>query len=166
VNFLNVGPWELTVILIIAILVVGPKRMVQIVRAIGRTASQMRQLSGEFLGAITSEIQAAEQETRESLESITAGAQETRESLESIAMGAQETIGSIPDEIQATEQETRQALEQADGEQRGATRNIKDDMEAIERETVDIMKEIAQNVDDIVRGEPEADEGRADDGNT
>ena len=45
-NFLNVGPWEVTVILIIAILVVGPKRMVEVGRSIGRAASQMRRLSG------------------------------------------------------------------------------------------------------------------------
>lgn len=145
-NFLNVGPWELTVILVIAILVVGPKRMVEIVRAIGQTVSQMRRLSGEFLGAITSEIQAAEQETRESLESI--------------AAGTRETIGSIPDEVQATEQEARQALEEAGEEQRGTTRSIKGEIETIERETVDVMKEIAENVEGIVRGEPGATEGQ------
>ena len=69
-NFLNVGPWEVTVILIIAILVVGPKRMVEVGRSIGRTARQMRRLSGEFLGTLQAEIDATQQEARQALEGI------------------------------------------------------------------------------------------------
>ena len=69
-NFLNVGPWELTVVLIIAILLVGPRRMAEIARTIGRTTSQMRRLSSEFLGTIQAELQATEQEAQQALESI------------------------------------------------------------------------------------------------
>jgi len=70
VNFLNVGPWELTVILIIAILLIGPKRMMELARAIGRVTSQLRKLSNEFTASIQAELQATERETRQVLEDI------------------------------------------------------------------------------------------------
>ncbi|MGD8244332.1 MAG: twin-arginine translocase TatA/TatE family subunit [Anaerolineae bacterium] len=61
-NFLNVGPWELVVVLIIAILVAGPQRMVEIARTLGRVSRQLRDLSREFTTALQAEIQSAEQE--------------------------------------------------------------------------------------------------------
>ena len=66
-NFLNIGPWELSVILVIAILTIGPKRMVEIIRAIGRITAQMRRLSGEFLGTIQTELRTIEQETSQAV---------------------------------------------------------------------------------------------------
>ena len=59
-DFLNVGPWELVVVLIIAILVAGPKRMVEIARTMGQMSRQLRDLSREFTTALQAEIQAAE----------------------------------------------------------------------------------------------------------
>ena len=97
-NFLNVGPWELAVILIIAILLVGPRRAAEIARTIGRATSQMRRLSEEFLSTIQVELQAT--------------GQEARQALESVAESDQEPIASIPDEIQATERETRQVMQE------------------------------------------------------
>lgn len=138
-NFLNVGPWELTVILIIAVLLVGPKRMVEIARTIGRVTSHMRQLSSEFLGAIQSEIQATEQETRQALDGI---AEEGRGS-----------IASFPEEMQAARQETRQILAGAGREEREAVLGIRDEVEAIQRETAEVMGEIAANVEGVIRGE-------------
>ena len=55
-NFLNVGPWELTLIIIIAILVVGPKRMVEVTRVLGRTMAQLRRFSNEFLLTLQTEV--------------------------------------------------------------------------------------------------------------
>jgi Sec-independent protein translocase protein TatA len=63
VNFLNVGPWELIVVLIIAILVAGPQRMVEIARTLGRVSRQLGDLSREFTTALQAEIKAAEKET-------------------------------------------------------------------------------------------------------
>ena len=61
-DFLNVGPWELVVVLIIAILVAGPKRMVEIARTLGQYSRQLRDLSREFTTALQAEIQATEEE--------------------------------------------------------------------------------------------------------
>lgn len=66
-NFMNVGPWELSVILVIAILMIGPKRMVEIVRTIGRISAQLRKMSNEFMGAVQTEFGAVEKETRQAV---------------------------------------------------------------------------------------------------
>ena len=136
-NFLNVGPWELTVIMIIAILLVGPKRMVEIARAIGQMTSQLRRLSTEFTSTLQAEVLThseaegkeeaeGEGEARETaggiLHSLTepfislrdelqATGRETREALENIVSGESEPIGQIQTELEATAQETRQTLD-------------------------------------------------------
>ncbi|MEE8392111.1 MAG: twin-arginine translocase TatA/TatE family subunit [Anaerolineae bacterium] len=119
---MNVGPWELTVILIIAILLVGPKRMVEIARTIARVTNRLRQFSNEFTATLQAEVAATERAAGESpqniVKSITepfAGIQadlqaterEARQALESIIEGKE----SIQDELEATAHETRQALE-------------------------------------------------------
>lgn len=65
-GFLNVGPWELVVVLLIAVLVGGPKRTMEIARAIGRFSKQVRDLSQEFTSALQAEIDGAEGEVKES----------------------------------------------------------------------------------------------------
>jgi Sec-independent protein translocase protein TatA len=62
VDFLNVGPWELVLVLIIAILVAGPKRMVEIAHTLGQYSRQLRDLSREFTKALQAEIEATEEE--------------------------------------------------------------------------------------------------------
>lgn len=139
-NFLNVGPLELTVILILAILLVGPKRMVELARTIGRVTSQMRKISGEFLGTLQTELHTAEQEARQALEGVTGSGLET---------------ARTPDEIQATHQEIRQVLEGVSKDEREATTGIKSDLQAVERETRQAVKEIVEGVEGIVKGERE-----------
>lgn len=140
-NFLNVGPLEITVILILAILLVGPQRMVELARTIGRATTQMRKLSGEFFGTIQAELQATEQEVRQTLDSA--------------AGDGQESIASLPDEIQTTQQETHQVLEDIGKDEREATTSIKTDLQAVERETRQVMKEIVESVEGIVKGKHE-----------
>jgi len=95
---MNVGPWELMVILIIAILLVGPRRVAEVARTIGYITAQVRGLSSEFMGTIRTELEVTEQETRQVLDS---------------AVGeSQQSIVSVPAEIQAAERETHQALEE------------------------------------------------------
>jgi Sec-independent protein translocase protein TatA len=135
VSFLNVGPWELTAVLIIAILLVGPKRMIQVARAIGRATSQMRNLSNEFLGTIQTEIDAVEEETRRALE------------------GAVETGEESVTELQAAEQETRETLERIEQGRRQVTTSIRDELQAVEREAGQAVKDVLEGVEGIVKGE-------------
>ncbi len=134
-NFLNIGPWELMVILAIAILLVGPKRVVEVARTIGRVTSQMRKLSGEFMGTIQAELQEAEQETRQALESVG------------------ESGAIISAEIQGTEQETRQTLESVGENEQQVTTSIKGELQAVERETHQLLEEIGGNFAGIIKGE-------------
>ena len=80
-NFLNVGTWELMVILAIAILVVGPERMVEMARTFGRLSRQLRKMSSEFTSTIQSEMAATERETKsigDAINSIAQGKPESK----------------------------------------------------------------------------------------
>jgi len=130
VNFLNVGPWELTVILIIAILLVGPRRMVEIGRTIGRVTRQLRRFSNEFTSTLQAEVMATEH-------AATAG-----ESPQDIIKSITEPFTGLQAELQATERETRQALENLID---STAEPIQDELQAVERETRQALENAAQN---------------------
>jgi Sec-independent protein translocase protein TatA len=118
VNFLNVGPMELMVIMIIAIMVVGPKRMVETVQAIRQFAGQLRSLSGEFTSLIQTEVQAAERGGDAASTDAAGGPQASQDvergtggDLKDIIREGIAPIASIQAELRATAQETRQAFE-------------------------------------------------------
>jgi len=130
VNFLNVGPWELSVILIIAILLVGPKRLVEVFQAIRRFSLQLRRMSTEFTSLVQSEVQASAGETDQArrgpggeVDDIVRGglaplasiqteirtaAREVRQALEDTVQAAQEPIADVEVELLATTREARQ----------------------------------------------------------
>ena len=64
-QFFNVGPWEVTVILMIAILLLGPRRMAEITRTIGRVTAQLRKISQEFTAGIQAELMEIEKQERQ-----------------------------------------------------------------------------------------------------
>jgi Sec-independent protein translocase protein TatA len=84
VDFLNVGPWELVLVLLIAILVAGPKRMVEIARTMGQFSRQLRDLSREFTSALQAEVQAAEREA----EATGGSLREVQRDLQDVVSGA------------------------------------------------------------------------------
>jgi len=127
---LNVGPWELTVILIIAILLVGPRRMVEIGRTIGRVTRQLRRFSNEFTSTLQAEVMATEH-------AATAG-----ESPQDIIKSITEPFTGLQAELQATERETRQALENLID---STAEPIQDELQAVERETRQALENAAQN---------------------
>jgi Sec-independent protein translocase protein TatA len=139
VNFMNVGPLELTVILIIAILTIGPKRMVEVIRAISRVTAQLRRFSREFTSTLQAEVMATgeaaggppENIVKSLTEPITsvqaelaAAGRETRQALEGVVSDNAKAIESIRTEIKAAARETTQALEQ---EEEIAQVDIEDD---------------------------------------
>jgi len=103
VDFLNIGPWELVLVLIIAILVAGPKRMVEIARTLGQFSRQLRDLSREFTMALQAEIDATEKEAAKTGSSL----REVQEDLESIFTGSpqRETDGDSGSDASAAEEE-------------------------------------------------------------
>ncbi len=99
---MNVGPLELMVIMVIAILVVGPQRTVEIIRAIGQMTSQLRKLSDEFTTVFQTQVWNVEQETRQAADDVA-----------SQASSPLAALSEVQAEIQALERDTRQALERA-----------------------------------------------------
>jgi Sec-independent protein translocase protein TatA len=102
VDFLNVGPWELVVVLIIAILVAGPKRMVEIARTLGQYSRQLRDLSREFTMALQAEIDATEAEAGQAaadLQNVQKDLGDVRKDLEDVLTGSpqQQRESSVPD---------------------------------------------------------------------
>jgi Sec-independent protein translocase protein TatA len=70
VEFLNIGPWEIVVILFITIMVAGPERMVKIARKLGQYSHQWRQLSNEFLSTIQAEVDLADQNMSKTMDDV------------------------------------------------------------------------------------------------
>ncbi len=57
-DFFGIGPWEILLILIVALMVVGPKKLPEIARTLGKTMRAIKKASGDFTTAVTREIEA------------------------------------------------------------------------------------------------------------
>jgi sec-independent protein translocase protein TatB len=145
VNFLNVGPWELTVIMIIAILLVGPKRMVEIARAIGQMTGQLRRLSNEFTSTLQAEV-LTQSEAEGQKEA--AGKDEATETASGILHSLTEPFVSLREELQATGRETREALENIVSGESEPIGQIQTELEATVQETRQTLDAIAQDLDE------------------
>jgi sec-independent protein translocase protein TatA len=65
-DFFGIGPWEIFLILIVALLVIGPGKIPEIARTLGRTVRAIRKASAELTTAVTRELEAAEKAEKES----------------------------------------------------------------------------------------------------
>jgi len=89
-NFLGIGPGELLLILIFALIIFGPRRLPEIGRALGKSIREFRQTSEELTGQFREELQAASDELQGASEALKGEKTEGgRESVE----GAQELKG-------------------------------------------------------------------------
>lgn len=59
-DFFGIGPWELLLILIVALIIVGPGKLPGIARTVGKTVRAVRKASAELTTAVTREMEAAE----------------------------------------------------------------------------------------------------------
>jgi Sec-independent protein translocase protein TatA len=132
VNFLNISPGELMVIIVIAILVVGPKRMLEIGQSVGRLTRRGRQIWGEVMKTIQAELQ----DTKEAVEEITKGGSD------------------LSAEVAATGQEAEKALQKSKSE----TINLQAELQEIGRETQQVMKEVTEGFASIITGKVEPKE--------
>jgi Tat protein translocase TatB subunit len=64
-NFFNIGTPELILIFIVALIVVGPRRLPEIGREIGKILSDLRRMSQEFTTDLTRELEAPAKEIAE-----------------------------------------------------------------------------------------------------
>ena len=77
-HFLGIGPMELVVILLVALIIFGPERLPEIGRALGRSVRQFREFSQE----ITSDLVAVKEELESASESVVSTVEEVKGELE------------------------------------------------------------------------------------
>ena len=61
-NFFNIGTAELMLIFVIALVVVGPRRLPEVGRSLGKVLHDVRQMSQEFTAPIMQEMNALTEE--------------------------------------------------------------------------------------------------------
>ena len=64
-NFLGIGPMELLLILIIALIIFGPGRLPEIGAALGKSIREFRQMSQDLTTELGKELQAATEAPKE-----------------------------------------------------------------------------------------------------
>ncbi len=113
-NFFNIGPSELIVIVVIAILAIGPRRMVQLMRSLGRTAGKLRRMSSEFMALVNAELRETGESVQQVAQTAKAGAGEVEGQVEAAGEDTRETvrllrqeIGSLRAELEAAALEAR-----------------------------------------------------------
>jgi Sec-independent protein translocase protein TatA len=128
VSFINLGSWELVLIMVIAILAVGPKRM--IVRTIQRWAAQARKLSRQLMNTLQTEIDAAED--------LKATAEEAARAVDEVRRGVTDTVaraGASGDTLTETAREATAALSELKTDLEDVTRAHEDRAAEEEAET-------------------------------
>jgi TatA/E family protein of Tat protein translocase len=68
-NFLGMGPGELLVILVLALIIFGPRRLPEIGQSLGKSIREFREASQQITSQFTDELQAASKELQADLES-------------------------------------------------------------------------------------------------
>jgi Tat protein translocase TatB subunit len=59
-DFFGIGGWEILLILIVALIIMGPGKIPEIARTMGRTVRAIRKASAELTTAVTRELDAVE----------------------------------------------------------------------------------------------------------
>ena len=139
-SFFGIGTGELMVIIAIAILVIGPKRLLQIAQTLGRLTRRGREIWSEVMKTIQTELQ----ETKEAV-------------VDEIA----ESGGDLSAEIEATEKETSEAIGGIEGRSKASAVGVQAEVKSIGQETREVMKEVTEGFTSLVMGEEkgkEADE--------
>lgn len=85
---LNIGPWELLIILIIALLIFGPGKMPEVARALGKGIAELEKASSGLKRYL-------EEPLKEPKDKPSA---ETKETLSSTATGLPTSLEKIPEE--------------------------------------------------------------------
>lgn len=91
--FGSIGPAEIILIFVIALLVFGPKKLPEIGRSVGKALREFKKTSEEIKGRIEEEIEASE--IKDIRKDIQAGVDDLRSSVTKVASD----ITGIPEEI-------------------------------------------------------------------
>jgi Tat protein translocase TatB subunit len=110
-NFLNIGAAELMLILLIALIVVGPRRLPEIGRNLGKIMNDLRKISQEFTTDLTRELEAPAKELTEIAKELEAPAKELTEMAKELEAPAKELTG-MTRELEAPAKELKEIVEQ------------------------------------------------------
>jgi sec-independent protein translocase protein TatA len=91
--FGSIGPAELILIFVIALLVFGPKKLPEIGRSVGKALREFKKTSEEIKGRIEEEIEASE--IKDIRKDIQSGMNDLRTSVNQVAS----EVVSVPDDI-------------------------------------------------------------------
>lgn len=89
-NFFNIGTAELLLIFLIALIVVGPRRLPEIARNLGKIMNDLRKMSQEFTTQMTQELNAPAKELGEIRQELEAPVEELREMMREMSAPAKE----------------------------------------------------------------------------
>lgn len=121
-NFLNIGPMEAFVILIIALIVLGPERLPEVARSLGNAMRQLQQASSEFTSQLMHELQETEKGV--------APLQDASRALEGLQEDIQRT-NALPNLREGTEKATKAGhLSERPGEISGEVAPARNEEEA------------------------------------
>jgi len=91
-NFFNIGTFELILIFIIALIVVGPRRLPEIARTLGKIMNDLRRMSQEFTAQMTQELNAPVKELSDLTKELKAPARELSEITKELGALAKEPL--------------------------------------------------------------------------
>ncbi len=72
-NFMGIGPGELLLILIIALIIFGPGKLPELGKALGKAIREFREATRDVTTQITREIRAVEREIEEAKKELSLG---------------------------------------------------------------------------------------------
>lgn len=61
-DFFGIGPWEIVLILILALIILGPGKLTETAKTLGKIVRTIRKTSSEFTAAVTREMNKIEEE--------------------------------------------------------------------------------------------------------
>ena len=109
-NFLGIGPAELIFILVIALIVFGPKRLPEIGRTLGKTMREFRSVSEELTSQLREELETASKE------------------IEAVSADVKGTLEAASEEMQAVSEDVKGTLEAASVEVQPASEEAKSEL--------------------------------------
>ncbi|MCP5027173.1 MAG: twin-arginine translocase subunit TatB [Actinomycetia bacterium] len=90
----NVGGWELLVILLVALIILGPERLPTVARQMGQWAAELKRVSGGFQDEIKSAIDVPE-DVRADLKAVINAPRQIREGITNSLSGAGAGPGAV-----------------------------------------------------------------------
>jgi len=127
-NILGVGPAELLLIFIIALIVFGPGKLPELARTLGKAVRELRRMSLEVTAEFAKELrdmEAISEEVKETTETIKQAADIKSTLVESV--GPALTVGESREETGISD--VQETTTQAEAEKKGASGNNKNDEE-------------------------------------